>query len=154
MCAQRFALLAKARGKQYFDKFRGQIATFIEREASLLTSREEEGTAATALVSDSIKTIAETTHWVDHTHEVIAEAEGLLASAVDMETGMRGYLLAGQDEFLNPYTAGGAAFTTKAAELKQTVNDNPAQVRLLGEIETTIAYELAENEFFNSFSDD
>ena len=36
-------LVGEARGKTYFDKFRGQIATFIERESSLLVKREQEG---------------------------------------------------------------------------------------------------------------
>jgi len=131
--------VGEARGKKYFDKFRHQIVTFIGREASLLQEREQEGAAASIRVADSIKTIGETTGWVDHTHEVIAEAEGLLASAVDMETGMRGYLLAGKDEFLNPYTSGSKQFTLKATELKQTVNDNPAQVKLLEEMQSTIS---------------
>ncbi len=132
-------LVGEARGKQYFDKFRSQIATFIERESSLLGDREKAGSVASALVADSIETITETTTRVDHTHEVIADARALLASAVDMETGMRGYLLAGKNEFLNPYTAGGEQFITGAAELKETVSDNPAQVVLLEEIEANIA---------------
>jgi methyl-accepting chemotaxis protein len=132
-------LVGQARGKQYFDKFREQIGTFIERESALLAEREQQGHAASESVSKTIKSIAETANWVDHTHEVIAKAEGLLASAVDMETGMRGYLLAGKQEFLKPYTQGGQQFDTKATALKQTVSDNPAQVKLLGEIENTIA---------------
>lgn len=34
-------LVGEAKGKVYFDKFRGQIATFIEREETLLAKREE-----------------------------------------------------------------------------------------------------------------
>ena len=131
-------VVGEARGKVYFDKFRGQIATFIEREASLLGKRETDGAASSQQVADSIKTISDTAGWVEHTHRVIGESESLLASAVDMETGMRGYLLAGKDEFLAPYNQGGEQFIAKAAALKQTVSDNPAQVALLGEIETTI----------------
>jgi methyl-accepting chemotaxis protein len=62
----------------------------------------------------------------------------MLAAAVDMETGMRGYLLAGQEQFLDPYNSGSATFFAKAAELKSTVSDNPAQVQLLQETEATI----------------
>ena len=131
--------VGRALGKKYFDKFRSQIATFIEREASLLGKRQQDAAAASAQVAASIKTVAETTQWVDHTHEVIADANGLLGSAVDMETGMRGYLLTGKDGFLNPYTNGGEEFDKAARRLKKTVDDNPAQVKLVGEIETTIA---------------
>jgi len=87
----------------------------------------------------SVRSLIQSSDWVDHTHEVIGEANGLLASAVDMETGMRGFLLAGKDEFLAPYTGGDEQFTTKITELKQTVDDNPQQVELLEEIETTIS---------------
>ncbi len=132
------SLIAEAGGKQYFDKFRGQIATFVQREADLLGERREEGAAASKSVADSINIVSDTTKWVTHTHEVIAEAQAILASAVDMETGMRGYLLAGKDEFLDPYSTGRQQFARKVTALQQTVNDNPAQVKLLGEAKTTI----------------
>ena len=51
----------------------------------------------------SIDTIVDTNKQVDHTHVVLGEAAAIVSSAVDMETGMRGYLLAGQDGFLDPY---------------------------------------------------
>ncbi|MDP6546391.1 MAG: CHASE3 domain-containing protein [Phycisphaerae bacterium] len=131
-------LVGQAKGKTYFDKFRGQIATFIQREASLLDKRRKDGHTAATNVAASIKSINETTAMVNHTHEVIASANSILASAVDMETGMRGYLLAGQDAFLAPYTGGQKAFLEKVANLQKTVNDNPAQVQLLGESKNTI----------------
>lgn len=132
-------LVGQARGKRYLDAFRQQVATFIERESALLVEREKAGEEASSRVADSIKAISDTAGWVDHTHEVIAKAESLLASAVDMETGMRGYLLAGQDSFLEPYTNGSARFTSQATDLKETVSDNPPQVALIGEIEKTIS---------------
>ncbi|MCP4785606.1 MAG: HAMP domain-containing protein [Fuerstiella sp.] len=132
-------LVGEDHGKQYFDRFRDQIATFIGREESLLTKREQEGHVASTRVAESITTIGETTDWVDHTHEVIAEAEGLLASAVGMKAGMRGYLLAGKDEFLSPYMQESKEFKSKVTSLKETVSDNPAQVKLLEEIQGTIA---------------
>ncbi|MDB4444537.1 methyl-accepting chemotaxis protein [bacterium] len=75
---------------------------------------------------------------VDHTHTVIQEAMKIEAAAVDMETGMRGYLLAGKEGFLDPYKGGQKKFSELMAALKTTVNDNPAQVKLLGETEQTI----------------
>ena len=52
-----------------------------------------------------------------------------------METGMRGFLLAGKEEFLDPYKGGDKHFPDELNKLKQTVNDNPAQVQLLEEME-------------------
>ena len=77
--------------------------------------------------------------WVSHTYRVIEKANAILASAVDMETGMRGHLLAGRDEFLAPYRTGRDRFKTQVAELSKTVSDNPAQLALLAEISKTIA---------------
>ena len=86
----------------------------------------------------SIDSLLKSSGWVDHTHEVIQEAMKIEAAAVDMETGMRGYLLAGKDEFLGPYNAGKDRFAALIASLSKTVNDNPAQVKLLGETKATI----------------
>ncbi|WP_240906059.1 CHASE3 domain-containing protein, partial [Thiorhodococcus mannitoliphagus] len=126
-------LVQEARGKQYFDKFRGQIATFIEREEKLMQARQAKAKTAT-----EINELRQLAAWVDHTYEVMATAEAILAAAVDMETGMRGYLLAGRDAFLEPYNNGKERFYALVASLSKTVDDNPAQVALLKEINTTI----------------
>jgi len=126
-------LVGEGRGKVYFDKFRGQIATFRDREQKLLDER-----VALAGLATDIEVLRETSEWINHTHLVIEEAMKIEAAGADMETGMRGYLLAGKDEFLNPYKAGNSHFKDLVANLKTTVSDNPAQVSLLGEIEDTI----------------
>jgi methyl-accepting chemotaxis protein len=76
--------------------------------------------------------------WVDHTHKVLAKASAIEAAAVDMETGMRGFLLAGKEEFLEPYNIGKQRFTVLIDELAETVNDNPPQVELLKKTKKTI----------------
>lgn len=126
-------LVGEARGKQYFDKFRNQIATFVQRETDLMEKRKK----SINDVSD-IDKLREATEWVEHTYLVIGEATKIQSAAVDMETGMRGYLLAGKDDFLAPLHAGEKKFHDTLGALKQTVNDNPAQVQLLGEIQATI----------------
>ena len=51
---------------------------------------------------------------------------------------MRGYLLAGKEDFLAPYTAGGKRAFEDIAGLQDTVSDNPKQVARLGEAEKTL----------------
>ena len=145
-------LVGEQRGKVYFDRFRGQIATFIEREATLLGERREafqnaqaeigrqtaRSADAGARINELLAVMSENEAWVTHTYEVIDQANAILASAVDMETGMRGFLLAGQENFLEPYTGGSDRFATLVPELSETVSDNPAQVELLGEMSATI----------------
>ncbi|MFC1673185.1 CHASE3 domain-containing protein [Pseudomonadota bacterium] len=132
------ALVGEARGKVYFDKFRGQIATFIEREQSLLIKRERDFQNLLKSASVNSATAKKNVGWVSHTYKVIAKANDILAAAVDMETGMRGYLLAGKEGFLDPYKAGKEKFDTLVAEMKETVSDNPAQVKLMNEISDNI----------------
>ncbi len=55
---------------------------------------------------NSNKQLAESNNWVDHTHTVIGTANAIVAAGVDMETGMRDYLLAGKEAFLYPYNGG------------------------------------------------
>ncbi|HKJ05014.1 MAG TPA: CHASE3 domain-containing protein [Geopsychrobacteraceae bacterium] len=126
-------VIQKAEGKKYFDKFRAQMATFIEREEVLLEKRQ-----AKAKSSTNVNDLRELNRWVTHTYEVIATAEAIVSSAVDMETGARGFLLAGHDEFLEPYENGQQKFSKLVATLSKTVDDNPAQVALLGEAKETI----------------
>ena len=47
--------------------------------------------------------VVDNNKWVDHTNRVLGKAAAIVGSAVDMETGMRGYLLAGKEDFLAPY---------------------------------------------------
>ncbi|MEM7183438.1 MAG: CHASE3 domain-containing protein [Spirochaetota bacterium] len=44
---------------------------------------------------------------------------------IDMETGERGFLLAGRDEFLEPYNSGWSQFQTLITKQKKLVFDNP-----------------------------
>lgn len=51
----------------------------------------------------SVVSLNQTTQWVTHTHDVMAKGNLLVAAMVDQETGMRGYLVSGQEDFLEPY---------------------------------------------------
>ncbi|MBT6139265.1 MAG: CHASE3 domain-containing protein [Rhodospirillaceae bacterium] len=64
---------------------------------------------------------------------VLASATKIIGSAVDIETGMRGYLLAGKEDFLDPYNQGEKTTYAGIEALQEVVNDNPAQVERLGE---------------------
>ena len=69
--------------------------------------------------------------WVNHTHEVIENSLFIEKAAIDMETGMRGFLLAGKEEFLEPYESGKVEFDRLIKKLKIKVADNPPQVEKL-----------------------
>jgi signal transduction histidine kinase len=65
---------------------------------------------------------------VEHTLQVIALAEATQGDLVDMETGYRGFLLTGQEQFLEPYTAGLASYPERLRQLEELTADNPVQV--------------------------
>ena len=85
-----------------------------------------------------INSITTTNERVSHTHVVLGKAAAIVGSAVDMETGMRGYLLAGKNEFLAPYEGGETATYKGIADLQKTVDDNPGQVARLGKVEKVL----------------
>ncbi|CAK9889559.1 MULTISPECIES: response regulator [Pseudomonas] len=74
--------------------------------------------------------------WVEHTDRVINNANETVKLSIDMETGMRGFLLTGEERFLDPYEVAKPQVTAGIKGLEQMVVDNPQQVdrleRLLG----------------------
>jgi methyl-accepting chemotaxis protein len=70
----------------------------------------------------------ERSRWTEHTHEVISAANQALSALVDMETGYRGFLVTGRDDFLEPYNAGREAYKARLAELATLTGDNAQQV--------------------------
>jgi methyl-accepting chemotaxis protein len=70
---------------------------------------------------------AETSSWNTHTYQVLEETTGILGSLVNIETGQRGFLVAGKDEFLDPLNAGKQAFGKHFDKAKELTLDNPKQ---------------------------
>src|SRR4051812_21592114 len=65
---------------------------------------------------------------VVHTFEVIGAANGAFADLVDMETSYRGFLLSGDDAFLQPYVEADNEVDALLAHLQELTADNPVQV--------------------------
>ena len=127
----------KKEGKGYFDIFRKKLVNFINTEEILLKDRQEkyyELLKSSDKVSS--KLVEENVKLVKHTNEVIIKANQLLIYAIDMETGMRGYLITGNDDFLEPYNLGYNNFFETIKHLSQKVSDNKAQVSQLKTINT------------------
>lgn len=92
-----------------------------------------------------ITNLLSATQWVDHSNQVIAEAYEARAALADQEAGLRGYLLAGEQSFLEPYTAASAVVEQKFDALEALVADNPAQIE-------RIAAMRAENREWQAFA--
>jgi methyl-accepting chemotaxis protein len=76
----------------------------------------------------------ESASMIDHTNEVLTEVNSMMAAMVDQETGMRGFVIAGDEKFLEPQIAGAKAFETAFAKAKQLTADNPAQQARLDDV--------------------
>jgi len=63
----------------------------------------------------------------NHIYEVMTETDTLLTSLLNMETGMRGYSIAGIEDFLEPYNNGQRDFRTHLKAIKELTRDNPGQ---------------------------
>jgi len=73
--------------------------------------------------------------WVEHTDRVINNANEAAKLTVDLETGMRGFLITGDEHFLDPYEVAKPRIISELRSLQQLVADNPQQVDRLQRLE-------------------
>ncbi len=66
--------------------------------------------------------------WVEHTDRVINNTNRSMKLSIDMETGMRGFLLTGDQHFLDPYEVAKPLLTAELQGLQALVEDNPTQL--------------------------
>jgi len=84
----------------------------------------------------------ETSEWVSHTHEVLAELEATLSAVAGAQTAARGYIITGQEAFLEPYQAAIPAVRANLDRLKSLTSDNPIQQQRLAILESAVAEKL------------
>jgi CheY-like chemotaxis protein/CHASE3 domain sensor protein len=84
-----------------------------------------------ALIFYLLSTIA----WVEHTDRVTRSAAEVQRRSIDMETGLRGFLLTGDESFLEPYESALPRVPTDLAALRALVADNAAQVDRVNRID-------------------
>lgn len=65
--------------------------------------------------------------WVEHTDRVINNTNRSMKLSIDMETGMRGFLLTGDQHFLDPYEIAKPLLVAELNGLQELVKDNPTQ---------------------------
>jgi len=88
--------------------------------------------------------LIENDHWVAHTHEVRTKLADLLGFLKDAETGQRGFVITGDEAFLEPYRVSIAEIARLSADLRRLTADNDAQQRRLNVLVPLIGDKLAE----------
>jgi CHASE3 domain sensor protein len=81
--------------------------------------------------------------WVHHTYEVQSTLEATLSTLKDAETGQRGYVITGDERYLEPYQTAIAQLDNHLNRLRSLTSDNPSQQQRLTTVETTIAQRMA-----------
>ncbi len=72
--------------------------------------------------------------WNIHSYRVLRANDEMLANMVNMETGVRGYVISGDDKFLDPYLAGQGQFAKAYEVIRGLTSDNAAQQQRLEEL--------------------
>ncbi|HVJ89630.1 MAG TPA: CHASE3 domain-containing protein, partial [Labilithrix sp.] len=88
----------------------------------------------------TLRRAATTTATVRHTESVRRAIDDAWRQMIELETGMRGYLLSGNDEFIENYESARAGIPDRLAALRRLVADDPSQEARLDELEP-ILYE-------------
>lgn len=75
---------------------------------------------------------------VDHTHQVVSELRNLMALVADAESGMRGYLITGEDVYLETYNAAQMSVDAAIKRIQNLTVDNPKQQANIQELKPLI----------------
>ncbi|MBC7381405.1 MAG: response regulator [Bacteroidia bacterium] len=84
----------------------------------------------------SITGLIDSAKWVNHTNEVLSEAENLISFLKDAETGQRGFVITKNPIFLDPYAYD--KIKISFGKLKELTSDNAVQQRKLSLISPLI----------------
>jgi CheY-like chemotaxis protein/CHASE3 domain sensor protein len=92
----------------------------------------------------SLRNTAVSAQSLADTVEVITQLQTVLSTLKDAETGQRGYLLTGRENYLEPYIAARSALEPELLELGRLTQGNPAQTKRLLELRASAAEKLDE----------
>jgi methyl-accepting chemotaxis protein len=90
------------------------------------------------MVYRSIQASERQDRFVTHTYQVIGAIDDLQLQLVNMQTGVRGFLLTGEQRFLDPYTNGSQRYAQIYGQLYQLISDNPEQQQRLQQIDAAV----------------
>jgi CHASE3 domain sensor protein len=85
-----------------------------------------------------IQNLLKSAQLVRHTNEVKSTLENVLSSVKDAETGQRGYLLTGNDEFLAPFKGSYQTAALNLQKVRALTIDNPLQQQYATKLKSLI----------------
>jgi diguanylate cyclase len=91
-------------------------------------------------LTDSIETAGE----VAETHEILTEVEATLSTLENAETGQRGYLISGREDYLEPFYQANTEIDKRVERLKTLTANNPLHKARLAAADPLIRQEFDE----------
>ena len=91
-----------------------------------------------------VDALTQASYSVTHTHQVIEHVVGMLSQLQEAEASQRGFLLTGEEAYLEPYNTAVGLVGKQSHELRTMTADNPTQQRRLDEAEPLVQTRLAE----------
>jgi CHASE3 domain sensor protein len=80
---------------------------------------------------------------VEHIQDILHQSRSLMIDMLDAETGVRGYFISRQAEFLEPYHQGAMRVPKTVDRLNLLVRDRPSQIRQIATIERLTQQKLS-----------
>jgi signal transduction histidine kinase/CHASE3 domain sensor protein len=97
----------------------------------------------TAVASySSITNLLDTQKSVEHTNFVLNKLDSVISVLKDAETGQRGFLLTGSEEFLQPYDGSFAKAYRLISEIKDLTSDDPQQQKSTNQLDNDIVLRI------------
>jgi signal transduction histidine kinase/CheY-like chemotaxis protein/CHASE3 domain sensor protein/putative methionine-R-sulfoxide reductase with GAF domain len=91
----------------------------------------------------SIRNLVKSSDQVEHTNQVIRGLDKVIANLVNAETGQRGYLLTGDEAFLQPYRATIDEAKQAIGEVRKLTHDHQAQQLSLNQLQEIVVLRLS-----------
>jgi methyl-accepting chemotaxis protein len=88
--------------------------------------------------------LVQSTDLASHTYRVRQNLSQVMAALTDAETGQRGFILTGREEYLDPYRAGIRSVDRYVQEVRNLTTDNANQQSRISQLQSLIADKLAE----------
>jgi PAS domain S-box-containing protein len=96
-----------------------------------------------AILATSVRTIRANEAAVVQTLDVLNTLEVVFSTLIDAESGQRGFLITGEDSYLEPYGAARASITGQLVRLGSLLADNPEQLARFRELERRVGDRIA-----------
>ena len=93
---------------------------------------------------ENIHSLVDREHRVTHTQTILTKLESLRTTLDDAESGQRGYILTGQENYLTPYNQARAALPGQLNDLQSLTADEPGQQQRLAQVRVLINEKLTE----------